>query len=117
MNRITLNGRSKEDVRKAVEEQSDANIKAQTMDDKGKESALKIIDALPEGILSGTIEDHNNGTVTINVTSRTDFAATVAAANVTGSSQPQKGMPGAGAAGRPELTPSGGKGDTQTAKQ
>lgn len=106
--RVTLSGK-KEDARKAFEEQADALIKGQNMTDEGKSGALKLLDALPDGVISGTIADHNNGNVDINVRVTNDpYAVVRAAAEVTGTDH-SKGMPGAGEAGRPGLTPSGGK--------
>lgn len=97
---ITLSGK-KEDARKAVEEQSDANIKAQTQSEESKASALKLLDALPDGVIHGTIKDHNNGNVDISVRVVNDpYAIVRAAAEV---KTDTRTMPGAGAAGRPEL--------------
>jgi hypothetical protein len=106
--RVTLSGK-KEDARKAFEEQADGLIKGQNMSEEGKSSGLKLLDALPDGVVNGTIADHNNGNVDINVRVTNDpYAVVRAAAEVQGTDH-SKGMPGAAAAGRPELTPSGGK--------
>lgn len=103
--KLTLNGK-KADVIKAATEQSDVNIKAQNQTAEQKTSMLKLLDVLPDATLSGEIQDHNNGTITINVTARTDVYAAAQAATVKGT-----GMPGAAAAGRPELAPSAKAGE------
>lgn len=98
--RVTFSG-NKKDAKAAIEKQSDENIKTQNQTAEQKAQILKIVDALPDGVLSGTVEDHNNGTVIVNVMSRSDYAAqVVAAAEV---KTDTRTMPGAAAAGRPEL--------------
>lgn len=124
MYRVTLAG-SKEEAKKALGPQTDNLIKQQNMTEDQRGFVEKIIDAMPDGRLTGTVEDFNNGTVTVSVTSRADFAV-VAAASAEARGTPAAPsetdttkMPGAagnGAPGRTGQPGASGQGGSPTAQ-
>lgn len=104
--KITFHGGSREDVRKAVEAQSQSLMGSKSMSEESKASIMKLIDALPGTHLSGTIQDTNTGVVNINVTARTQAAATIEAEKGKSASVDNSNRPMEGAAGnRGESTP------------
>lgn len=89
--KVTFNGGTREEVKKALESQTAESVKNKSMTEESKSSIMKLIDALPGTHLAGTIQDNNNGSVSINVTSRTVAEAELNAAQLESKSAKSSG--------------------------
>jgi len=101
--KIDFSGK-KEDVIKSVTDQMDKLVKAKDANDEHKTLSLALLNALPYGNISGSIDDRNAGVVNINISTRPVTVDVEQSATVT--TGKNKGMPGAAEMGRPELAPS-----------
>lgn len=105
--RVTLNGKPKEEAVAAFTEESAALVKRRDMREEGRSNMMGLLNALPEGNVSGFIQDFNNGTVVINITVKYDATADALASPAPkDEADPKKGMPGAADKGRPDVSPS-----------